>query len=99
MPPVSRLRFVLLALVVLAAGCGGTTEPQWYKPGENYPVAEFQRDHAACTKKGELDTACMKQRGWVSLSGDVPPKPKTLEEQERERRGSTGGTPVTPKIR
>ena len=99
MPPVSRLIFVLLALAVLAAGCGGISETQWYKPGENYTVAEFQRDHAACTKKGELDTACMKQRGWVSLSGDVPPKPKTLEEQERERRGSTGGTPITPKIR
>ena len=98
MPPVSRSSFLLLALVVSATGCA-TNETQWYKPGENYTVAEFQRDHAACTKKGELDTACMKQRGWVSLSGDVPPKPKTLEEQERERRGATGGTPVTPKIR
>ena len=90
MPPVSRSSFLLLALVAAAAGCG-TTETQWFKPGQNYTVAEFQRDHKACTKKGELDEGCMRQRGWVSLSGDAAPKPKTLEEQERERRGSTGG--------
>jgi hypothetical protein len=99
MPHVGRPISALLVLVLAAAGCGGTAETQWYKPGENYTVAEFQKDHAACSKKGQLDPGCMKERGWISLSGDVPPKPKTLEEQERERRGSTGGTPIKPKIR
>ena len=63
---------------------------QWLKPGQNYTVAEFRRDEVACTKDRKLDEECMRQRGWVALSGDAAPKPKTLEESERERRQQSG---------
>ncbi|HET7873987.1 MAG TPA: hypothetical protein VFN71_00575 [Methylomirabilota bacterium] len=62
-----------LLILVLAVGlgaCGFTEEKQWYKPNQNYTVAEFQRDQATCTKSKMLDEACMKERGWVPLSAD-----------------------------
>lgn len=97
MAAVNRWIFLVAGLAVAMSGCSLAPDKQWYKPGVSYTVADFQRDHAACTKSRQLDEPCMKARGWISLSGDVPPKSKTLEEQERERRGSTGGsTPITP---
>jgi hypothetical protein len=92
MPAVTRWLF--LAFVALAAvGCSLEPDPQWYKPGsQSYTVAEFQRDHAECTKNRQLDETCLRGRGWVPLSGDVAPgRQKTLEEREQERRGKSGG--------
>ena len=91
MSPVSRLVLLLCALAIVASACSLAPEKQWLKPGQTYTVAEFRRDEAACTKGGKLDEECMRQRGWVALSGDIGPKPKTIEEQERERRGQAGG--------
>ena len=92
MPAVTRWLF--LAFVALAAaGCSLDPEPQWYKPGsQNYTVAELQRDHAECSKNRQVDSACMRTRGWVPLTGDISPgRQKTIEERENERRGKTGG--------
>jgi hypothetical protein len=91
---VSRRFIVLCALVLAANACSLEPDRQWYKPGQSYTVADFRRDETACTKDRKLDEECLRQRGWVALSGDAAPKPKTLEEQERERRGqiqSPGG--------
>ena len=90
MPRMSRLAFLLVAIGIAASACSLAPDKQWLKPGQNYTVAEFRRDEAACTKDRRLDEECMRQRGWVALSGDAAPKPKTLEEQERERRQQTG---------
>jgi hypothetical protein len=66
------MRAVLLCCAVLGllAACGGSSEKQWYKPNAEYTVAEFQRDRIACEKNGQLDEACLRQRGWVSLTPD-----------------------------
>ena len=75
------LRTVLLAatLLALAACYAGEIEKQWYKPGTDYTAADLQRDHAACTKNKVLDEECMKQRGWVGLSGDRDPPVKAAQ--------------------
>ena len=61
------------------AGCAHS-ETQWMKVNQTYTTAEFQRDHAACSKRGTLDEACMRGKGWVDLkpsrgdrAADVPP--------------------------
>jgi hypothetical protein len=90
MPRMNRLMCLLAAIAIAATACSLEPEKQWLKPGQSYTVADFRRDEAACTKDRKLDESCMRQRGWVALSGDTPPKPKTLEESERERRQQTG---------
>ncbi len=89
------MRWIFLACLVAAAGgCASEPDRQWYKPSGSYTVAEFQRDYADCRKNRQLDEACLRQRGWVPLTGDVPPpRTKTIEEREMERRGSRTGSP------
>ena len=91
MPRMSRPALLLVAVAIAASACSLAPDKQWLKPGQSYTVADFRRDEAACTKDRKLDEECMRQRGWVALSGDAAPKPKTLEEQERDRRQQTGG--------
>jgi len=78
---------MLVAAMCMLSGCGGTGDKQWYKPGVDYTVADFQRDRAACEKKGELDEECLKQRGWTPLSAD---KDKSAPAAPQSPRGSTG---------
>jgi hypothetical protein len=69
-------RYCLLLLVgasLLGAGCSSERDRQWYKPGANYTVTEFNRDRDECTRGRELDEQCMKQRGWVPLTSDREP--------------------------
>ncbi len=80
----------MLSLALTA--CSLAPEQQWYKPGSNYTVAEFERDQAACTTNRQLDEECLKQHGWVPLSGEPTKRPLTLEEQERERKGGRAGS-------
>ena len=47
------------------AGCGSHDDREWMKVDRRYTKEEFQRDHKECTRKGDLDEACMRQRGWV----------------------------------
>ena len=52
-------RLFLLAIATLSfSACSLETGKQWYKPGDNYTVAEFQRDETACTKNRVLDEWC-----------------------------------------
>ena len=72
----------LLAALLAAgmlAGCSHS-ETQWMKVNQSYTTAEFQRDHAACSRRGTLDEACMRDRGWVAVTS---PKPKTPEPEPR----------------
>ena len=72
---VRRIFFLAVAVLSLNA-CSSEPDKQWYKPGRNYTVAEFQRDETECTKNRTLDEECMKERGWVAISADtysVPP--------------------------
>lgn len=78
MPDMRRLILLLpVAALVLAACSSSEPEKQWYKPSVDYTAADFERDRVACTdKKKELDEECMKQRGWLSLGGDIAPSVK-----------------------
>jgi hypothetical protein len=82
-------RIVFLALTVLSlAACASEQEKQWYKPGRNYTVAEFDRDQAECTKNKVLDEQCLKDRGWVAISADQdkgPPRMKGGSQLEDTR--------------
>jgi hypothetical protein len=64
----------LVALALPLGACSLDPEKQWYKPNGSYTSAEFDRDTKACTKNRELDETCLKQRGWVPLSGDIVKK-------------------------
>ena len=64
----------LVALALPLGACSLDPEKQWYKPNGTYTAADFDRDTKACTKNRELDEDCLKQRGWVALSGDIVKK-------------------------
>ena len=69
----------LLAITTLSlGGCASETAKQWYKPGDNYTVAEFQRDRTACTKNDILDEACLRGRGWVAITADDDKGPSPI---------------------
>jgi hypothetical protein len=69
---------ILMVATLLAAGCA-TDDRQWLKLNEKYTTEDFRRDHAACSKGGTLDDACMRSRGWVAVSpggkGETPKDP------------------------
>ena len=67
--PLSLPITVLVALSLLSlAGCGAHDAREWMKVNQPYTKQEFQRDHKECSRKGDLDDACMRQRGWVSVN-------------------------------
>jgi hypothetical protein len=76
-------RGTLLILVALAAAAGcSADERQWLKPNAKYTAEEFRRDHAACSKSGKLDEACLRERGWVAVN--PLGKPETKDPLARE---------------
>jgi hypothetical protein len=69
-------QIVTLITLLVLAGCA-SDEREWMKLSEKYTIAEFRRDHAACSKAGKLDDACMRERGWVAVSpSGTPETPK-----------------------
>jgi len=85
---VRRAFLVMLPFIAALTACASSAEKQWYKPGGDYTVQDFQRDRTACEKSGQLDEDCLRQRGWLPLSADKeqPPPPPTSP-----RGSSTGG--------
>jgi hypothetical protein len=77
MTAVTRTVLCVVVAAGLATACGPASDKQWYKPGADYTVAEFNRDRAACEKNGRLDEACLRERGWAPLTLDKekPPPP------------------------
>jgi len=76
MPSMRGLILLLPVAALALAGCSSSadSDKQWYKPNVDYTAADFERDRLACTdKKKKLDEACLKQRGWASLGGDIGP--------------------------
>jgi hypothetical protein len=87
-----RMRTFLGGLVGLglAAGLGACTsgDREWMKVGQSYTVQEFRRDFAACTKNGQLDEVCMRDRGWVDVS---PKAEKANKKPEPDYRNVPSG--------
>jgi hypothetical protein len=70
---------LLLAITTLSvSACSLEKGTQWYKPNDNYTVAEFQRDETACTKNRVLDEACLRARGWVGITADDDKGPSPI---------------------
>jgi hypothetical protein len=62
-----RLARWLLGLgLPLVVGCADP-DREWMKVNQSYTAEEFRRDLAACSRGGQLDEACMRTRGWVSV--------------------------------
>lgn len=68
-----------LLLTLAFWGCTRGPERQWYKIGQHYTTAEFERDKAECTREKKLDFDCMRKRGWV----DVTPERETTPAAQR----------------
>ena len=73
-----------IVLAALIAACGTSSGREWMKINETYSTADFRRDHAACTKSGTLDDACMRSRGWVDVN---PSKTEKAADPEPARSG------------
>ena len=84
---IRRVLFLVVAALSLTA-CSSEPEKQWYKPGRNYSVADFERDQTACTKNKVLDEECMTDRGWVAISADTDKGPPPMQ---------GGPTPAKPR--
>lgn len=80
-----RVRILLAALPLCAglAACA-STEREWMKINESYTKEEFRRDVAQCSRGTTLDEACMKSRGWVSVTGK---QAKPAEQQQQQAPG------------
>jgi hypothetical protein len=83
------VQIVTCALLLVAAGCA-TDERQWLKLNERYTTEEFRRDHAACSKSGKLDDACMRAKGWVAVNPSG--KPETPKDPLARDIGNPAGT-------
>jgi hypothetical protein len=64
---------MILAAVLAVAGCA-SDDRQWMKLSGKYTTADFRRDHAACSKGGNLDDTCMRDRGWVAVNPSGKPE-------------------------
>ena len=79
MGAVARRIFLLAVTALSLTACASEPLKQWYKPGGNYTMAEFQRDEAACTQNKVLDEECLKARGWTALSADRDKGPAPMQ--------------------
>jgi hypothetical protein len=70
MPSVKLTVLLVVGCALVLAACASEPDRQWYKPGR-YTLAEFERDQKECTRQGTLDEACLRERGWLTLSADV----------------------------
>ena len=75
-----RLGFCVTLAALGLVACGATDTREWLKVDQRYTKEEFVRDHKACSRDGNPDEACMRQRGWVPVSPSktdsaAPPDP------------------------
>jgi hypothetical protein len=74
---------VALVTVVAALGLGACAADQreWMKVDARYTKEEFQRDYRDCSRGGDLNDACMRQRGWLPVSpskSEATPAPPAI---------------------
>ncbi len=83
------LSLLVPVIILIASACGTATDKQWYKPNADYTTTDFERDRVDCTPKKTtvLDETCMKERGWMPLSGDAGPAVKAPAIPPRQKGG------------
>ncbi len=65
----SRWVVLLLGLGALfLTGCGSLDDREWMKVDRRYSKEDLQRDYRDCSRKGDLDDSCMRQRGWIPMN-------------------------------
>jgi len=80
----SAVALLTAFLLIGSSGCTREPERQWYKIGQPYSLAEFQRDRTECTREKRLDFDCMRARGWRDVSPDRPaPSPEPAKVRPR----------------
>lgn len=79
-----KIAGIALLVAVVAAGCA--QDKEWMKIGQTYSTEDFRRDYAACSKGGNLDEACMRARGWVSVTPGKAEKTREPENLRRQQR-------------
>jgi len=72
---------------LVLVGCSSAPDIEWMKVGQPYTAAEFRRDYSECDKAANLE-ACLRGRGWVSVT--APTAPKQTAPEMRVPPGSTG---------
>jgi hypothetical protein len=79
---------LLLVLSTLSlTGCGAHDDREWMKVDRRYTKEELQRDYKDCSRKGDLDDACMRQRGWIPMTPTKEEAPKAMDPLQRGGRG------------
>ena len=89
-----RIAVPILFSLLGFVGCSSQDDREWMKVDRRYTKEEFQRDYKECTRKGDLDDACMRQRGWVSVNpskGTDPANPREFDPLAPPGRGGRGG--------
>ena len=82
-----RIAFLIVLSALGLAGCGAHDPREWMKVDRGYTKEEFQRDYRECSRKGDLDDACMKQKGWVAVNPAKSEKPKDVDPLPGRTRG------------
>jgi hypothetical protein len=78
----------LIALSLLGlAGCSASDDREWMKVDKRYTKEEFQRDYKECSRKGDLDDACMRQRGWIPMSPTKEEPVRSTDPLQRQPSG------------
>jgi hypothetical protein len=79
---------LLLGLGALSlAGCSAHDEREWMKVDRRYSNEDLQRDYRDCSRRGDLDDACMRQRGWIPMSPTKEEPPRSLDPLQRQPSG------------
>jgi hypothetical protein len=81
----ARIGFLILLSSLGLVACGSLDSRDWMKTDPHYTKQEFQRDYKECTRKGELDEPCMRQRGWVPVNPTAQEAPKSMDPLQRSR--------------
>jgi hypothetical protein len=81
----TRTALLIAFSVAGLAGCSAHDSREWLKVDGRYTKAEFQKDHRECTKKGDLDDGCMRQRGWVPVNPSRTEAPPPMDPLPKSR--------------
>lgn len=84
-----RVRVALLVVLSCLGfvACSARDEREWMKVDRRYTKQEFQQDYKDCSRKGDVDDSCMRQRGWVPVNPTKEEAPKSMDPLPNRQRG------------